>query len=31
MHFSVRTEEAMYELVYNTKEQNWTINGIEVK
>jgi hypothetical protein len=31
MHFSVRTEEALYELVYNTKEQSWMINGIEVK
>jgi hypothetical protein len=31
MHFSVRTEEALFELVYNTKEQSWSIHGIEVK
>ncbi|MDA8412437.1 MAG: hypothetical protein M0023_01470 [Desulfobacteraceae bacterium] len=30
-HFSVRTEEALYELVYNTKELSLMINGIEVK
>jgi hypothetical protein len=31
LHFTVRTEGAMYELVYNTREQSWTLDGIEVK
>ena len=31
MHFSVRTEETMYELDYDTKEQSWMIYSIEVK
>lgn len=31
LHFSVKSEEALFELVYNTKEQDWTIDGIEVK
>lgn len=31
LHFSVKAESALYELVYNTKEQSWALNGIEVK
>jgi len=31
LHFSVTDGEAMYELIYNTSEQNWILNGIEVK
>lgn len=31
LHFSVRAEGAMYELVYNTREQSWTLDGVEVK
>lgn len=30
LHFTVRTEAAMYELVYNTREQNWKLEWIEV-
>lgn len=30
-HFTVRDEEALYELIYNTKEQSWLLDGIEVK
>ena len=29
LHFSVRTEEALYELVYNTGNHTWTIDGME--
>ncbi|MDD2851019.1 MAG: hypothetical protein PHY09_03855 [Desulfuromonadaceae bacterium] len=29
-HFSVRDEGALYELIYNTTEQSWTLDGIEV-
>lgn len=29
LHFTVRTEAAMYELVYNTREQNWKLEWIE--
>jgi hypothetical protein len=31
LHFSVRVENDMYELIYNTREQNWSIDSIEVK
>ncbi|MBJ6726411.1 hypothetical protein [Geomesophilobacter sediminis] len=31
LHFSVTDGEALYELVYNTKDQSWLLNGIEVK
>jgi hypothetical protein len=31
LHFSVRDAEALYELVYNTGDQSWTIDGVEVK
>jgi hypothetical protein len=31
VHFSVTDGEALYELVYNTAEQSWVLNGIEVK
>jgi hypothetical protein len=30
LHFSVTDGEALYELVYNTKDQTWLLNGIEV-
>ena len=30
LHFAVRTEEALCELVYNTGAQSWTIDAIEV-
>jgi hypothetical protein len=29
LHFSVRDEAALYELVYDTRNQSWTIDGIE--
>jgi hypothetical protein len=28
-HFSVRDEGALYELIYNTKEQSWILDSIE--
>ena len=31
MHFSVTDGEALYDLVYNTLDQSWLLNGIEVK
>jgi hypothetical protein len=31
LHFSVSDGEAMFELIYNTAEQSWILNGIEVK
>ena len=31
LHFSVSDGEALYDLVYNTTEQSWLLNGIEVK
>jgi hypothetical protein len=31
LHFSVTDGEAMFELIYNTAEQNWILNGSEVK
>jgi len=31
LHFSVSDGEALYELVYNTNDHSWTIDGIEVK
>jgi len=30
LHFSVSDGEAMFELVYDTAEQSWILNGIEV-
>ncbi len=29
LHFSVTDGEALYELIYNTREQNWMLNGVE--
>lgn len=29
LHFSVSDGEALYELIYNTAEQNWTLNWVE--
>lgn len=31
LHFSVRDGEALYELIYNTKEQSWLLDGIEAR
>ena len=31
LHFSVTDGEALYELVYNTKDQTWLLNGIEAQ
>jgi hypothetical protein len=31
LHFSVTDGEALYDLVYNTTEQSWLLNGIEAK
>lgn len=31
LHFSVTDGEALYDLVYNTLDQSWLLNGIEVK
>ncbi len=31
LHFSVSDGEAMFELIYNTSDQSWILNGIEVK
>ena len=30
-HFAVTDGEALYDLVYNTLDQSWLLNGIEVK
>lgn len=30
MHYSVTDGETLYDLVYNTTEQSWLLNGIEV-
>ena len=30
LHFSVTDGEALYELIYNTKDQNWLLHGVEV-
>jgi hypothetical protein len=29
LHFAVRGEEGLYELVYDTKEQIWSLGGLE--
>ena len=29
LHFSVRVEDDMYELIYNTREQSWKLEWIE--
>ena len=29
LHFSVRVEDDMYELVYNTREQSWKLEYME--
>lgn len=29
LHFAVADGEAVYELVYDTREQNWMLNGVE--
>ena len=29
LHFSVRDEGGLYELTYDTREQTWTLDGIE--
>ena len=31
LHFSVTDGEALYDLIYNTLDQSWLLNGIEVK
>jgi hypothetical protein len=31
LHFSVRDEAALYELVYDTKEQSWSLEGMEAR
>jgi hypothetical protein len=31
LHFSVTDGGALYELVYNTTEQSWLLNGVEAK
>lgn len=31
LYFSVTDGEALYDLVYNTLDQSWLLNGIEVK
>ena len=30
LHFAVTDGEALYDLVYNTLDQTWLLNGIEV-
>jgi hypothetical protein len=30
LHFSVTDGGALYELIYDTADQNWTLHGIEV-
>jgi hypothetical protein len=29
LHFAVADGEALYDLVYDTREQNWTLHGVE--
>lgn len=29
LHYAVADGEALYELVYNTRDQSWTLNGME--
>jgi hypothetical protein len=29
LHFAVVNGEALYELVYDTREQSWTLSGVE--
>lgn len=29
LHFAVADSEALYELVYDTREQSWTLYGVE--
>ena len=31
LHFAVTDGDALYDLVYNTQDQSWLLNGIEVK
>ncbi|RII30443.1 MAG: hypothetical protein CXR30_05520 [Geobacter sp.] len=31
VHFAVTDGEALYELIYNTCDQSWILNGIEAK
>lgn len=31
LHFSVRDGEALYELIYDTREQIWMLDGIDVQ
>jgi hypothetical protein len=31
LHFAVADGEALYELVYDTREQSWMLNGVEVE
>ncbi len=31
LHFAVMDGEALYELVYDTREQSWTLNGVEAE
>lgn len=30
LHFAVRDEGGLYELVYNTADQTWSLEGVEV-
>jgi hypothetical protein len=30
LHFAVTDGEALYDLVYNTLDQSWLLNGIEI-
>ena len=30
LHFAVADGEALYELVYDTREQSWMLHGVEV-
>ncbi len=29
LHFAVADDEALYELVYDTREQSWMLHGVE--
>ncbi len=29
LHFAVADGEALYELIFNTRDQSWVLNGIE--
>ena len=31
LHFSVICDEALYELVYDTRQQRWILDGVEQK